>query len=494
MIYALSSIIALAVGFSLAYVLLRRIFEKRFKEVEEEARRKIEEAERRGEELKRKLEREAREKREDLLRLERRLIQREEALEKRIEGVERREASLLRREREVEERLKKAKEIEEEKLKELEKISGLTRDEAKEELFSRIEEEHKEELIKRLKEEEERIKREASERAKEIIASAIQRYASEVAYEGTVSVIPLPSDDMKGRLIGREGRNIRAIEALTGVDLIIDDTPEVVAVSCFDPIRREIAKRAIEKLILDGRIHPGRIEEMVEKARMEVEGGFQEEGEKAAMEVGVPGLHPEILKLLGKLKYRTSYGQNLLHHSIEVAKLSALLAGEIGADVDVAKKAGLLHDIGKALDDVPGPHALIGADLVKRLMRAEKISRAIAEHHGEVDMTTVEGFIVSAADAISSSRPGARRESLEQYIKRIESLEKIANSFPGVEKSFAIQAGREIRVLVKPHEVDDLGALRLANSIAKKIEETLEYPGQVKVTVIRETRVTEYAR
>ena len=351
------------------------------------------------------------------------------------------------------------------------------------------------ETSRRLREWEAGLKEEADKKAQDILSQAIQRSASEVVLETTVSVVPLPSDEMKGRLIGREGRNIRALEQATGVDLIVDDTPEAVTLSSFDPVRREIARVALTKLILDGRIHPARIEEVVVKAKQEVEVTINSAGEQAAYQVGVHGLRPELIKLLGRLKFRTSYGQNVLAHSTEVAHFAGMIAAEIEANVAIAKKAGLLHDIGKAVDrEVEGSHAALGAERVKQWDKSSEVAQAIAEHHGEADTTSVMGFITSAADAISSARPGARRESLEGYLKRLEALEDIANSFKGVEKSFAIQAGREIRILVKPEEVDDLGAMRLARDIVKKIEEGMEYPGQIKVTVLRETRATDYAR
>ncbi len=438
---------------------------------------------------------EARQRRSELQRHERRLSQKEESLERKIDGLERREHAFSSKEKEIENTRASIEELKRKELQQLELISSMSSAEAKEFLLSAVESEVHDDLTRRMRQVEAQMKEEAEQRMRRILAGAIQRCASEVVSETTVTVVPLPNDEMKGRLIGREGRNIRALENATGVDLIVDDTPEAVSLSCFDPLRREIARIALEKLILDGRIHPGRIEEMVEKAKAEVEAGLQAEGEQAAYKAGVTGLHPELLKLLGRLKYRFSYGQNVLTHSIEVCHLAAMLASEIGADVGVAKMAGLLHDIGKAVDhEVEGTHALIGADMARRLGKSPEVAQAIAEHHGETDSMSTEGFIVSAADAISSSRPGARRESVEQYLKRVEALENIANSFPGVEKSFAIQAGREIRILVKPHEVDDLGALRLARDIVKRIEETLEYPGQIKVTVIRETRAVDHAK
>jgi ribonuclease Y len=385
--------------------------------------------------------------------------------------------------------------LKKQEMKELERISALTLDEAKELLLGEIKAEVEQDAARRIRDIEAEAKAEADRRARDIIATAIQRYAADQVAESTVSVVPLPNDEMKGRIIGREGRNIRALEQATGVDLVVDDTPEAVILSAYDPVRREIARVALNKLILDGRIHPGRIEEVVAKAKLEVEAVIVEEGEQVALKAGVHGLGPEFIRTLGRLKWRTSYGQNVMMHSLEVAHLSAMMAAELGADVNVARTAGLLHDIGKAVDhDVEGPHALIGADIAKRLGRSPKIVHAIAAHHGEEEPTTVEAIIVQAADAISGARPGARRETLESYVKRLEALETVANSFEGVDKSFAIQAGREVRIIVRPDAIDDLAAIRLARDICKKIEESLEYPGQIRVTVIRETRAVDYAK
>jgi len=436
-----------------------------------------------------------REHRAELQRLERRLTQREENLEHRDEALQRREHNISAKEKELERARARVEELRQKQQHQLELIANMASAEAKELLLQRVEGEIGEEASRRVREMEARIKEESDKRARDILAQAIQRCTTEVVTESTVSVVPLPSDEMKGRLIGREGRNIRALEHATGVDLIIDDTPETVTLSCFDPVRREIARIALERLILDGRIHPARIEEMVQRARDEVEATIRAEGEQAASKAGVHGLPPELIKLLGRLKYRFSYGQNVLTHSIEVALLVGMMAAEVGASVDIAKKAGLLHDIGKAVDfEAEGPHALVGAGIVKQWERSPEVAKAIAEHHGEVEITTAEGFLVSAADAISGARPGARRESLEQYLKHLEALESIANSFQGVKKSYAIQAGREIRIMVKPEEIDDLGAMRLARDITKKVEESLSYPGQIKVTVIRETRAVDYAK
>lgn len=438
---------------------------------------------------------EARERRFEMQRLERRLTYKEETLERKLEAVEHREHNLATREKEVETVKLQLEEIRQKQLRQLELISGMPSVEAKQLLLKNIETEIKEEAARRIREWEARLKEEADSKAREILTTVIQRYATEVVSETAVSVIPLPSDEMKGRLIGREGRNIRALEQATGVDLIIDDTPETVTISSFDPLRREVAKIALNKLILDGRIHPARIEEVVEKSKEEVQKIIWSEGEQAIYKVGVQGLHPELIKLLGKLKFRSSYGQNVLLHSLEVAHLAGMLAAEIGANVSVAKKAGLLHDIGKAVDhEVEGSHAAIGANLVRQWEKSTEIAQAIGEHHGETSVMGVIGFIIATADALSGARPGARRETLEQYLKRIEALENIANSFPGVEKAYAIQAGREVRIMVKPEEVDDLSATRLVRDITKKIEEALEYPGQIKVVVVRETRVVDYAK
>ena len=436
-----------------------------------------------------------RERRAELQRVERRLGQREENLDRRDEGLQRRDSQISNKEKEVERTRLRTEELRQKQQRELELVANMSSAEAKEILLHRVEAEIGDETSRRVRDMEAKVKEESSSKARDILAQAMQRCATEVVAESTVSSVPLPSDEMKGRLIGREGRNIRALEHATGVDLIIDDTPEAVSLSCFDPVRREIARVALERLILDGRIHPGRIEEMVQRARNEVEATIQTEGEQAAAKVGVPGLAPELIRVLGRLKYRFSYGQNVLMHSVEVALLAGMMAAEIGARVNIAKKAGLLHDIGKAVDfETEGPHALIGADVARQWEKSPEVVDAIAGHHGEAQMTSAEAFLVSAADAISGARPGARRESLEQYLKHLEALEAIANGFPGVEKSYAIQAGREIRIMVKPEEIDDLSAMRLARDIAKKVEESLNYPGQVKVTVIRETRAVDYAK
>lgn len=438
---------------------------------------------------------EYRERHGELNRLERRLSQKSENLDKKQEGMERREHGLTMREKEIQAVKVQVENLKKKELQQLEVVSGMTSEEAKQQLLQALEAEVRQEASRRLRDWEEAVKVEADQRARETLCTAIQRCATDVVSEMAVSSVPLPSDEMKGRLIGREGRNIRALEHATGVDLIIDDTPEAVTLACFDPVRREVARVALNKLILDGRIHPARIEEVVERARSEVEETMRTEGEQATFKAGVPGLHPELIKLLGRLKFRTSYGQNVLQHSLEVSYLAGMIAAEVGASSELAKKSGLLHDIGKAVDHhVEGAHANIGAEMVQQWEKSREVVQGIAEHHGETGHMSIMGFIISAADAISGGRPGARRESLDQYIKRLENLESIANGFEGVEKSYAIQAGREIRILVKPESIDDVGALRLARDIVKKIQETLEYPGQIKVTVIRETRAVEYAK
>jgi ribonuclease Y len=438
---------------------------------------------------------ENKERRLEVQRIEKRVGQKEEALERKIESIERRDRDLESAKKDVEKVTAELRVVKEKQLAKLESISGTSSEEAKELLFQTLKQEVEEEASQKVRVWEAQIKEEADERVREILATAIQRCATDVVSETTISAVPLPNDEMKGRLIGREGRNIRALEQATGVDLIIDDTPEAVTISSFDPMRREVARVALGKLILDGRIHPARIQEIVDKTKTEVEATVRSEGERAAYEAEVPGLHPELVKLLGQLKFRSSYGQNVLLHSLEVSHLAGMLASEIGVNVNVARKAGLLHDIGKAVDyQTEGPHASIGADLVKQWDKNSTVVQAVAEHHGEAMTSSVMGFVVAAADAISGSRPGARRESLEQYIKRVKELEDIAGVFPGVEKSFAIQAGREVRVLVKPDKVDDLAAVRLARDISKKIEESLTYPGQIKVVVIRETTAIDYAK
>lgn len=440
-------------------------------------------------------ERESRERRNEIQRLERRLIQREESLDKKGELLERKEDGINKKILEVEQLDQKVQSLYEEQRSELERISNLSSEEARNILLEEVRREIKHETAMMIKDIELKAKEEADKKSREIITTAIQRCAADHVSESTVHVVALPNDEMKGRIIGREGRNIRTLETLTGVDLIIDDTPEAVILSSFDPIRREVARIALEKLIVDGRIHPARIEEMVERAMKDVENDIKEEGEQATFETGVHGLHPEIIKLLGRLKYRTSYGQNVLKHSVEVSYLAGLMASELGLDVNLARRAGLLHDIGKGVDqEYEGPHALIGGDLAKKYHESPAVVNAIAAHHGDVEMLSLEAVLVQAADAISAARPGARRETLEAYIKRLEKLEEIATSYEGVEKSYAIQAGREIRIMVKPDQVDDAGAIEMARNIVKNIEEQLEYPGQIKINVIRETRAVDYAK
>lgn len=445
--------------------------------------------------LRKAAEAENKEHRLEIQRVENRLTQKEQTLDQKTELVERRDRHLSSKERDIERIKDELQVLKKKEVEQLEALSNVSSEEAKQLLLQAIESEVKDEAARQVRTWENEVREEANRRAQEILATTVQRCTTDVVSEITVSSVPLPSDEMKGRLIGREGRNIRALEQATGVDLIVDDTPEVVTISSFDPVKREVARIALNKLILDGRIHPARIEEVVEKVKAEVEDIIHNAGEQTAYEAGVPGLHPELIKSLGKLKFRTSYGQNVLLHSIEVAHLAGMLANEIGVNSAASRKAGLLHDIGKAIDyHVEGPHALIGADLVKQWDKSPEVAQAIAEHHGEASTSSVIGFIVAAADAISGSRPGARRESVEQYLKRVRDLEDIASSFPGIEKTFAIQAGREVRIMVKPEEIDDLTAIRLARDISKKIEESLTYPGQIKVVVVRETTVVDYAK
>lgn len=444
---------------------------------------------------KNELEKETKERRSELQRYEKRVLSKEETLDKKSEAIERREAGFTAKEEELRQREAKVEELSQQRVQELERISGLTSEQAKEYLLKTVEEDVKHDTAKMIKELEAQAKEEADKKAKEYVVTAIQRCAADHVAETTISVVQLPSDEMKGRIIGREGRNIRTLETLTGVELIIDDTPEAVVLSGFDPIRREVARIALEKLIVDGRIHPARIEEMIEKAQKEVDTMIREEGEAAALEVGVHGIHPELIKLLGRMKFRTSYGQNALKHSIEVAQLSGLLAGEIGLDVRLAKRAGLLHDIGKSIDhDVEGSHIQIGVDLCRKYKESPTVINAVEAHHGDVEPETLIACVVQAADTISAARPGARRETLETYTNRLKQLEDITNQFKGVDKSFAIQAGREIRVMVVPEQVSDADMVLLARDIAKQIEFELEYPGQIKVNVIRESRVTDYAK
>ena len=464
---------------------------------EDKARSIIDEALKTAETKKREalLEKETKERRNELQKYEKRVLSKEESVDKKAEAVEKREAECTVRLAELQKKEKRAEELEQKGVQELERVSGLTSDEAKEELLKSVEDDVKVDVARLYKELESRAKEEAGKKAKEYVVNAIQKCAVDHVSETTISVVQLPSDEMKGRIIGREGRNIRTLETLTGVDLIIDDTPEAVVLSAFDPVRREVARVALEKLIVDGRIHPARIEEMVEKAQKEVEVQIREEGETAAMDVGVHGIHPELLKLLGRMKFRSSYGQNALKHSIEVAQLAGLIAGEVGVDVRIAKRAGLLHDIGKSIDhEVEGSHIQIGVDLCKKYKESAVVINAVAAHHGDVEPESLVACIVQAADAISAARPGARRETLETYTNRLKQLEDIANEFKGVDKSFAIQAGREIRVMVVPEHVSDADMVILAKDISRQIEAELEYPGQIKVNVIRESRAIDYAR
>jgi ribonucrease Y len=500
------AVVAAGIGFGVGYVLRNRIVGRNVAKLEEEASQKLNEArtgamqlelEAKDQALKILQEAEAESKRraQELTRQESRLQQRRENLDHRLDALELRERKLEETKRGLDARQAELDKAWEKHVAELERISGLTQQQAKELLLKQVEDDARIDAARIIREIEAKAVEDAERKSREIITMAIQRVAADQVAETTVSTVELPSDEMKGRIIGRGGRNIRTIESITGVDLVIDDTPEAVIISSFDPVRREVARLALSRLILDGRIHPARIEKMVEKAQEEVDTIIREEGDRAALEMGVHGLHPELIKLLGRLHYRTSYGQNVLQHSTETAQLAAMMAAELGGNVELAKRSGLLHDIGKAVDhEVDGSHALIGAEIGKRYGLPDLVVNAIGGHHAEMDQLTLEAVLVQAADAISGARPGARRESLENYIKRIKALEQVANSFEGVETSFAIQAGREIRIIVKPEQVDDLAAIRLSRDIAKKVEESLQYPGQIKVTVIRETRATEYAK
>lgn len=504
--WVIAVVIALAAGGLIGYFLRQLQLERKVKGRQAEAERLLEESRTKA----RDLELEARDKalqirdeaekeltrrRSELSKEEERIQNRRSDLDRRMDQLEKRDQTLNKRQSSLDRRTNELEERHEEILVELERVSSMTRDEAKTQLLEEVERESRTDMVRIIRQIEEEAQHEGEKRARELIADAIQRVASDHVSEITVSVVPLPSDDMKGRIIGRNGRNIRSFEQAAGVDVVVDDTPEAVTISCFDPVRREIARRSMEALVLDGRIHPAQIEKIVSNERKEVERLIVEEGEQAAFDAGVPGLHPEIMKKLGRLKFRTSYGQNQLAHAVESAQLAGVIAAELGADVDLAKAGGLLHDIGKAMDhEVEGTHSAIGADFCRRYGLNENIVNVIESHHHEVEQESVEAVIVEAADAISGARPGARRESLEQYIKRVRALEEIANSFDGVTQSYALQAGREIRVIVRPEDIDDLESTRLARNVAKKIEEGMQYPGQIKVTVIRETRSVDYAK
>ncbi len=505
-IVLIDTIISLGLGFAAGYFYFRYVTNKKIKSAEEQAAEILAKAEAASKEMdvqakeeairvRNEAEEEVTRKRRDLERQEERLQKRHENLDKRLENLEKRERNLNKRQSQIDRKANEIEKLNEQRMAELERVSAMTRDEAKDELLKMVESDSRQDMVRIIRQVEADIKAEADRKARDIIVMAMQRVASDQVSETVVSAVPLPSDDMKGRIIGRQGRNIRAFENATGVDVIVDDTPEAVILSGFDPVRREIARLAMSRLITDGRIHPARIEKLVKKAREEVEQTIVEEGERAVYESGVRRLHPEIVKLLGRLKFRTSYGQNQHAHAIEASRLAVIIANEVGADIEICREGALLHDLGKAVDhEVEGPHAIIGADIAKRYSVNPKVINCIASHHHEIEQESIEAVIVEIADAISGARPGARRESLENYVKRIKALEDVANSFKGVEESYAIQAGREIRIIVRPEEVDDYEAIKMSKDIARQVEETLEYPGQIKVTVIRETRAVDYAK
>jgi ribonuclease Y len=502
----LALMLGLLIGGGISVFMYRNIIATRQRESEAQAKLQLEAARAEQKEIilqakdealriRNEAEGQIRDARASLTKQEERLQRKEENLDRKLEGLERRERQLQSRERHIEQLHQEAEQFYGQQRSELERISALSQEDARTIILQKVETESRDEAARRIREIERAAQDEADKTARKIIGLAIQRSASEYVAEITVSTVALPGEELKGRIIGREGRNIRAFEQISGVDIIVDDTPEAVTLSCHDPVRREVARVALTKLLKDGRIHPARIEEVITKTQQEIEGIMREEGERVAHEANVMGLHPDLIKLLGRLKYRTSYGQNVLHHSLECSLLAAHMAAELGANINVAKTAALLHDIGKAVDhEVQGPHALIGADIARRLGRSPAIVHAIAAHHNDEEPQTVEAFLVQAADAISGGRPGARRETIDLYIKRLEALETVATSFTGVQRAFAIQAGREVRVMVQPDSIDDLGSLHLARDVAKKIEESLQYPGQIKVTVIRETRAVDYAR
>ncbi|MBP9988400.1 MAG: ribonuclease Y [Ruminococcus sp.] len=509
-IIAVSAVVALAVGIAIGIIYRKKVAESTIGSAQQEAAKIVNEAVAKAESVKKEaiieakeeihkdrteLEKEIRERRSEVQRQERRLVQKEESLDKKLENMEKKEEALNSKIKDAEQKIDEAEKIKRSQIEMLEKISGFSKEQAKDYLLKALEDDLTHEKAIRINDIVQKTKDEADESAREIIATAIQRCAADHSADATVSVVALPNDEMKGRIIGREGRNIRTLETITGVDLIIDDTPEAITVSCFDPVRREIARLTLEKLISDGRIHPTRIEELFEKSKREVEHTIKQTGERAAIDAGVNGLHPEIIKLIGKLKYRTSYGQNVLNHSLEVSYLAGLMAAELGADVKTAKRAGLLHDLGKALDhEMEGSHIELGVEYAKKYKESNAVVHAIHAHHGDVEAKTIVACLVQAADAISAARPGARRENLQSYIKRLEKLEEITSSFPSVDKSYAIQAGREVRIMVKPEAVSDDEMVLLARDIVQKIESEMEYPGQIKINVIRETRAVDYAK